>query len=135
MKPNVEWMRWMTPIDSSYVSEFSEEEAKKREWSVLDLCAYDAFTVFVGREGAQSWKQAMTGVRKALPTGLKISLAVSNEDFEIVEGERGKEWVSEMRLAAGGAVLVRPDQHILALFEKAEEALIIGAFKKHLGLP
>lgn len=124
----------MPPIDSSYISEFSEIEAKNREWSVLDLCAYDSFTLFVGREGAESWKEVLEAVREAVPEGLKINVAVLEEDFEIVEGEKGSEWVKKMRLDVGGGVLVRPDQHILAPFEKADRGVMVRALKEHVGL-
>ena len=125
----------MTPIDSSYVSEFSEQEAKKKSWSVLDLCAYDAFTLLIDRAVAESWKAVLGGVREHLPEKLKINVAVLDQDFEIQAGERGSEWLKAMLLDSGGGILVRPDQHILALMEKAEESVMVGALKEHLGLP
>ena len=44
---------------------------------------------------------------------LKINAAILGEDFELVAGARRNEWVMGLQLERGGAVLVRPDQHIL----------------------
>ena len=124
----------MTPIDSSYVSEFSKDQVKEKEWSILDLCAYDAFTLFVSQEGAKHWKGLIGGVKEALPKRFKINFAVVDEDFELVEGEKGSEWMKGTGLASGGTILVRPDQHILAVLERADESIVVAALKSHLGL-
>ena len=133
-KPDIEWMHWMTPIDSSYVVELSEEETRQRRWSVLDICSYDAFTLFVDRSTAQSWKEVISRMKESLPRGLKINVGVLGEDFEILAGEKGDEWLRRMQLTAGGAVLVRPDQHILALMDNVDENMVIETVKTHLGL-
>jgi hypothetical protein len=136
-KPGTEWFRRLElgPIDSSYVSEFTETQAREREWSVLDLCAFDAFTLFVGQRDGQRWRMLCEEIRSMLPPTLKINLAVLGEDFELLNGGDAEMWVTEMGLDDGGAVLVRPDQHILAIFpaqttaDTAERAL-----EGHLGL-
>jgi hypothetical protein len=133
-KPNVEWTKWMSPIDSSYVSEFTEEEAKAREWSVLDLCAFNALTLFVGKDGKEGWLEAVERAKTEMPSALKINVAVMEEDFEIVEGQRKIEWVREMGLEKGVAALIRPDQHILALFGEVNSSSMVEALKDHLGL-
>lgn len=131
-KPDVEWMSWMCPIDSSYVSELTKAGIKARQWSVLDLCAFDAFTLFIGRANKQSWISAIEKAKAALPSALKLNVAVLEEHYEIVEGEKGREWVREMKLEVDGGVLVRPDQHILAVLE--ERGSLREVLEEHLGL-
>jgi hypothetical protein len=133
-KPGVEWMQWMGKIDSGYVKEFTQEGIEKREWSVLDLCTFDAFTLFIGKEERPKWAEVVQDTRRELLSGLKINVAVLSDDFEIVEGSKSDDWAKEMGLSEGGAVLVRPDQHILELFEKADAGQVIAALKGHLGL-
>lgn len=133
-KPDVEWIGSMGPIDSSYVKEFDEESLKRREWSVLDLCGYDAFTLFVGKKDKKSWLNAVQEAKAGLPSKLKVNFVVLDEDFQIIKGVKGAEWVKEMGLSEGGAVLVRPDQHILGVFGKAGSAPVTGLLQQHLGL-
>ena len=133
-KPDVEWVGSMGPINSSYVKEFNEESLKRRQWSVLDLCAYDAFTLFAGKEDKKNWLAALEEAKIGLPTKLKVNIAVLNEDFQIVEGVKKTEWVTEMGLSEGGAVLVRPDQHILDVFGKVDSVRVTESLQQHLGL-
>ena len=133
-KPGVEWMQWMGKIESRYVKEFTKEEVEKREWSVLDLCAFDAFTLFVGKEQNSKWTEAVKDSRLELPNGLTINIAVLGEDFEIADGGKRSEWVKGMKLEECGAVLVRPDQHILALFGRKDAGQLTTVLREHLGL-
>lgn len=133
-KPDVEWMRWMGPIDSSYVNEFTQGDVWAREWSVLDLCAYDAFTFFVGEESKHSCLGYVEQIKAEMPSALKLNVVVLDEDFEVVMGKKGIEWMKEMGLKEGGAVLVRPDQHILALFGKGDLGQVTTVLKEHLGI-
>jgi hypothetical protein len=133
-KPDVEWTSWLSSIDSSYVVEFTEADIKARQWSVLDLCAFDAFTLFVGSANRQRWISAIDEAKAELPSALKLNVSVLDDDFEIVEGQRGREWIREMRLEVDGAVLVRPDQHILAVLAKDEGGKLREVLSEHLGV-
>ncbi|KAL4953470.1 FAD binding domain-containing protein [Aspergillus filifer] len=131
--------RDLQAIDSSYVKELSEEEVKAKEYSTLDLIPIDAFTLFVDSASAEKWDAILNETRNALPdlvkAGLKINLAVLKVDFEVQPGKTGEEWVELMKLKCGQATLVRPDQHIQAVFgpESTATAELIGALKEHLG--
>ena len=137
-KPSVDWFDelGLPPIDSSYVDEFSVEQVKEREWSVLDLCAFDAFTLFApGGQVGRRWQEILVDARVALPASLKVNVAVLDQDFELLNGNYGDEWKQEMGLNDGGAVLVRPDQHILAILSTQTTADMFGqAIERHLGL-
>lgn len=82
-------------------------EKEDQRVSTLDLTGLGRFTVFVnGRESA--WKDAIAQVSEA--AGFPIDLvAVGNEaDYRDPDGR----WNSVSGLEAGGAILVRPDQHV-----------------------
>ncbi|KAL4799528.1 FAD binding domain-containing protein [Aspergillus venezuelensis] len=126
-------------IDSSYVEEFSEEEVKSKQFSTLDLVPIDAFTLFVDSAFAEKWKVIIEETRSALPgpvrAGLKINLAVLDINFEVQPGKAGEDWIDLMKLKGGQTTLVRPDQHIQAVFatESAGPKDVVAALKEHLG--
>ncbi|KAL4942397.1 hypothetical protein BDV06DRAFT_164335 [Aspergillus oleicola] len=138
------WIRFLKgvdlpPIDSSYVKEFSDVEVKGKQYSTLDLIPIDAFTVLVDSTSTEKWKYILDDTQNSLPelvkAGLKINLAVLGVDFEVQPGKAGEEWVGLMRLKSGQATLVRPDQHILTVFESenAGSKNLVAALKEHLG--
>ncbi|KKK14302.1 hypothetical protein ARAM_000790 [Aspergillus rambellii] len=139
------WIRIVTPsqrslpaIDSSYVWEFSEEQIKQKQYSTLDLCGPDAFTVLVDRPWANKWDLHIQEMRKSLPAGvaesLKMKISVIGVDFEPEDGQQSEQWMGIMGLKEGQATLVRPDQHILACFDSAnvQTCEILEALHGHL---
>lgn len=127
------------PIDCSYVSEFSREEIKSKEYSTLDLCSFDAFTVLVDTQYVERWKETLVLVKKQLPmkaaTLLRLNLVVMGKDFELQPGARSKAWVIGLQLQQGTAVLIRPDQHILKIYGKNTSAGEVSkGLVQHLGL-
>ncbi|KAL4748467.1 hypothetical protein BDW72DRAFT_205593 [Aspergillus terricola var. indicus] len=127
------------PIDSSYVWELSQDQVKAKQYSTLDLCGFDRFTLLVNSTSVGKWKKILQEVRNtfliAAPTdsALKLDMAVLNVDFQVDTGSQGAEWVKLMRLNEGQATLVRPDQQILACFEAAAAGTdIFDAIKSHL---
>jgi len=70
--------------------------------SILDLLPYDGFTVVTGTDGA-AWADAAAGLRAA-----PVRCLVPGRDFADPE----RHWASVCELGAGGALLVRPDQHV-----------------------
>jgi 2,4-dichlorophenol 6-monooxygenase len=70
--------------------------------SVLDLISYDGFTVLAGPAG-MAWAGAAAGIRE-----LPIRCLIAGRDFTDPEGH----WASVCEITAGGALLVRPDQHV-----------------------
>jgi hypothetical protein len=78
------------------VDEFSPEDVELRQYSTLDLCHLDQFTLIGDLE--------VPGVKTC----------VLGKDFNVV-GEAGQQWLKGAGLQDGGGLLVRPDQHILML--------------------
>ncbi|OCT49141.1 3-(3-hydroxy-phenyl)propionate hydroxylase [Cladophialophora carrionii] len=104
----------LKPVDVSYVEEFSPEDVELRQYSTLDLCDLDKFTLIGELEVA--------GVKTCVP----------GKDFDVV-GEAGQQWLKGAGLQDGGGLLVRPDQHILMLLDadtKVEE--VESCLKQHL---
>lgn len=132
--PNVSHLPALPAIDSSYVSELDSDALAKKQYSTLDLCAFDAFTMIFSSNFADHWKEATARLRSRFPKSLKINTAVLGQDFELVLGARKNEWVMGLQLNHGAAVMVRPDQHILNCYGKetsVEE--VIEGLRSHLG--
>ena len=77
------------------------ERARER-LSVLDLLPYGGFTVLAGAAGT-AWAEAAAGIRE-----LPIRCLTAGRDFTDPDGH----WASVCEIAADGALLVRPDQHV-----------------------
>jgi len=121
------------PVDLSYVSDMTASERSQRQYSSLDLCACDKFTLLVS---ASTEPIGMKAEVLALLNHLQIPLSVfqHGNDFSVREGDRSSSWTQKTGLASGGAVLVRPDQHILALFTNTFSAHdVASAIAKHFG--
>ncbi|OJZ84492.1 hypothetical protein ASPFODRAFT_681699 [Aspergillus luchuensis CBS 106.47] len=125
----------LPPIDCSYVSEFLPEELKLKQFSTLDLCAFDAFTLIVDIRSADHWGKILEGVKRQLPgkcSGLKLEMMTRGANFDFQAGG-GEKWMALTRLAEGQAILVRPDQHVLARFEyPGESSGVLGELRAHL---
>jgi hypothetical protein len=96
------WIRPVQPtlpsVDVSYVDEFTPEEIECRQYSTLDLCDFDKFTL-IGNLDVPNVKTLRLG-----------------RDFTVV-GEAGVKWVEGAGLERGGGLLIRPDQHILMVLD------------------
>ncbi|PYI03079.1 hypothetical protein BO78DRAFT_375874 [Aspergillus sclerotiicarbonarius CBS 121057] len=136
------WIRLLTPdklrlppIDCSYVAELSPEELQLKQFSTLDLCAFDGFTLIVDVESAEHWGRILEEVKRQVPgkcAGLKIAMVTHGGTFDLQPGGGGR-WMALTRLAEGHAILVRPDQHVLARFEYPGEASgVLGELRTHL---
>lgn len=123
----------LPPIDLSYVKEFSEQDVKSRQYSTLDLCMYDRFTLLVGSQGP--WIQRFQALEAAMKRyGARIVLVVAYRDFEFVFKEQEQLFIAEGQLGVGGGLLVRPDQHMLRLVQpKDSVACIEKSLVEHLG--
>lgn len=126
----------LPPVDSSYVPELSTDQVKEKEYSTLDLCPFDAFTIVVDSSWAEEWRTCIAKARQVLPVPvrdtLKIETAVLGVDFELERDQ--PQWLKLMRLKEGQATLVRPDQHILATFESDSTSSedLVGSLRGHL---
>lgn len=121
-------------IDSSYVDELTPELITQKQFSTLDLCRYDSFTVLVDEKHADNIR---TIVRKALDQipshiSLPLEIVVQGVDFVLEQGYEQK-WNGLARLNEGQTVLVRPDQHVLAVFgPEVESGQVVEGLKGHL---
>lgn len=125
------------PVDVSYVHELCHEEVQLRKYSSLDLCAYDAFTL-IGGHG--HWSTIVKGLESArlwpvnMYTLPKVNMVQLDEDFTLLSGPNAEAWVQGCGLGIGEALLVRPDQHILArLRPDATLEQLATVLKQHLG--
>lgn len=123
----------LPPIDVSYVKEFSEQDVKSRQYSTLDLCTYDCFTLLVGSEG--QWTERFQALEAAMKRyGARIVLVVAHHDFEFVFKEQEQHFTAEGQLGVGGGLLIRPDQHVLHLVQPTDPvACIEKSLVEHLG--
>lgn len=122
------------PVDISYVNELSAEYVAARQYSVLDLCAINSFTMVVGSQS--SWLDKFRALRRSLAQRrVKLNMFAAGEDFEFTNDLHRKLFADGVEFGSGGGLLLRPDQHILTRLSSettAEEmeAEIVG----HLGL-
>jgi hypothetical protein len=126
-------------IDNTYVEELTATALAQKQFSTLDLCAFNAFTFIFSSEFASHWSQLLAELKLMLPKSatqaLKINTAILGGDFELVPGARRNEWVMGLQLDHGAAVLVRPDQHILGCYQKETSVgEIFRELVRHLGL-
>lgn len=134
------WIRFngpapLSPIDVSYVKEFSEQDIKSRQYSTLDLCRYDCFTLLVGSR--DQWTERFQALEAALKRcGVMLALAVAYHDFDFVYERQSLLFSDEGNLSSGGGLLIRPDQHLLRLVEPTDSvASIEKSLLEHLGFP
>ncbi|KPM41581.1 hypothetical protein AK830_g4957 [Neonectria ditissima] len=122
------------PLDVSYVKEFTAGEVAARRYSTLDLCGIDTFTLLASR--AEPWTLKFEELQTALSRrNIKSQLWVENVDFEFNDAKQKLLFQTSGGFAAGGALLVRHDQHILQCSSiqataKELESIILG----HLGI-
>ena len=125
------------PVDVSYVHELRHDEVELRRYSSLDLCAHDAFTLIAGHG---RWSTVVDGLGSArlwpgsmyaLP---KVNVVRLDEDFALLSGPTAEAWVQGCGLGMGEALLIRPDQHVLArLRPDATCEHLAAVLKQHLG--
>jgi hypothetical protein len=125
-------------INNGYISEQSRLgvlEKGRKTFSTLDICAFDAFTFIFSDDFSEHWSQVLEILKAQVPLRLKINAALLGKDFYLIDGKRSEEWVMGFQFDRGGAVLVRPDQHILDCYgiDAGVEEVSKGLLE-HLGL-
>jgi 2-polyprenyl-6-methoxyphenol hydroxylase-like FAD-dependent oxidoreductase len=107
------------------ISAFEQKLAVGARWphavladgrSTLDLVERHGFTLLCGR-GRATWTQA------ADAWGAPVAVRVLGGDFAAPSAP----WAAGPLLEAGGAILVRPDGHVLAIADDANGAAALGA--------
>jgi hypothetical protein len=100
----------------------------------LDLCDYNSFTLLVGSFGLGNDK--FTALQQRL-RGSRINLRIFalGTDFQFANEKHEALFSEQGGFAAGGGLLVRPDQHILTLVSSATSAENLeNDVRNHLGL-
>ncbi|GCB25849.1 hypothetical protein AAWM_08734 [Aspergillus awamori] len=134
------WIKLLDPervqlpaIDSSYaVAEPQRVDAMT--YSTLDLCRFDAFTILVDETSSLQFEvaaqTALARIPASVASGLLLRVIVKGVDFLLQLGQEN--WDGVVPLKQGQAVLVRPDQHILAVLDRdAGAAYIEEALKSY----
>ncbi|KAJ5390086.1 FAD binding domain-containing protein [Penicillium cataractarum] len=122
-------------IDSTYVG-VDSQKVGEMTYSTLDLCRFDSFTILVDKSSSSNFESAVQQALKQLPakvaSKLSLQVAVKGVDFLLQPGQ--EKWDDVVPLKEGQAVLVRPDQHILAVLDRnTSAAQILEALGSHLG--
>lgn len=123
-------------IDSSYVQELSVEQTFQKQFSTLDLCGLKTFTLMVDAENAAHFQSAVKQLFDILPAAVAsifpLQVVVHGVDFALQPGSENARWLDLMKLNAH-AVLIRPDQHILACLSRVSgSAEMLQSLKIHL---
>ncbi|KAK2031653.1 FAD binding domain-containing protein [Colletotrichum zoysiae] len=119
------------PIDASYVTELSREQVAAKRFSTLDLVAPGTFNLITGRRSA--WSARFTESAAALGGAIGSRLWGADEDFAFCNESHRRLYDREGGLSQGNAILVRPDQHILACLGPGTSALeLVECVKRHL---
>ncbi|KAH8660418.1 3-propionate hydroxylase [Xylariales sp. PMI_506] len=119
----------LRPVDLHHVCELSSDDRQLRKYSTLDICRLESFTLIINSTAGQL--QRATELQTLLRNGALASgkppplhVVILGKDFRIIFPEKASEWLRCFNLGEGGAggVLVRPDQHILRVFDKNTKA-------------
>jgi hypothetical protein len=115
------------PVDVSYVKELTKDQIQTCQWSTLDLCGPDSWTVILGLGQSPH----IAPVQKHCDAvGVRLNVWRLGVDFEII----GQNWFVD-ELAKGGGLVIRPDQHILSrIAADSTGEDVIAQLNKHLGI-
>jgi hypothetical protein len=124
-------------IDNSYVQEFAKEEISAKQYSTLDLCRLDTFTLIVDKSNATHFQSIIKEALETLPEDIRkvlpLQMVVLGIDFDLQAGPENQKWMDLMGIK-DQAILVRPDQHILScIASKAGSGTLVQALQEHLG--
>lgn len=103
-------------IDVSYVDGFSKTDMQARRFSTLDLVHPGTFTLIVSCR--KLWLPVMKELSSDDPLSrINVDLFVVGENFVFAEENTEKLFQEGSQLFGRGGLLVRPDQHLLGIFE------------------
>ncbi|KAL6157065.1 hypothetical protein ACJQWK_06564 [Exserohilum turcicum] len=123
----------LKPVSLTYVKELTKDQLKARQYSTLDLCAPDAWTVLLPAK--DSPLDAAISSIAADNSSIKFNALKFGKDFDVVTGNTDLDWRVQSGLSEGRALLIRPDQHIFGSFGTESEAKEVSQnVAKFLGL-
>lgn len=119
----------LEPIDVSYVKELSTAQISQCQWSTLDLCNPDSFTLILGKQEIQDNIRFSSVEKHCEDKKIPLNVWRIGRDFDVV---RQSWFASEMHRKG---LLIRPDQHILLRISSlATSDEIISVLDNHLGV-
>jgi hypothetical protein len=100
----------------------------------LDICAYNCFTLLIG--SSQAWGEKSKALQERLKgSRIQLHTFALGRDFQIANEKHKALFLEQGGFAAGGGLLVRPDQHILSVISSTTSAKDLDdALRTHLGL-
>ncbi|KAF4333206.1 3-propionate hydroxylase [Fusarium beomiforme] len=121
------WLRGSLPssvpqlksVNLSYAKEFSAEDIRARQYTSLDLCAPDAWTILLPSSEDKLHAAVSTIARNH--EHIKFNTLKLGNDFDVASGSAFN-WLGESGLTQGRALLIRPDQHIFGSFSTETES-------------
>lgn len=115
------------------MKEFSPQDIEARQYSTLDLCPFDKFTLITS--SSSQWEERSKRLQEYVENhGVQICTRIVGEAFDFVDQKHADIFTREVRLNTGGGLLVRPDQHILRVLHEDDGAEDLGAaILSHLG--
>ena len=117
------------PVDVSYVTELSQEQVQACQWSTLDLCAPDTFTLLLGARNVMSVSHVVRLRKYCEAISARLNIWRLGTDFDIIK----QAWFAE-KLNQTGGILVRPDQHIMMMMSRESTVEdVISILNGHLG--
>lgn len=124
----------LPPVDLSYVSDYTKDDVAARTYSTLDLAGTDNFTLIVSSKAA--WAERFQQLQNAVKEiNGQLQLWAMDTDFEFVDAKQQDLFEKGVHLSQGGALLVRPDQHLLGCPGSQTSAQDLESLiRSHLGL-
>lgn len=116
------------PVNLYYIKELDADQVRACQWSTLDLCGPDSWTLILGQK--QPTPHIILLQKHCNVIGVPLNVWRLEVDFKI-----GTQSWFAYELANGGGVLIRPDQHILARVSvNTSGEDVIAEMNKHLGI-
>ncbi|KAJ5176622.1 Monooxygenase FAD-binding [Penicillium canariense] len=117
------------PIDVSYVTELTAVQVNRCQWSTLDLCNPNAFTLILGEQESRENPRTSKVQTRFQTINIQLNVWRLGIDFDVVD----QPWfASEIHR---GGLLVRPDQHIIMrISHSTSRDKIISFLDSHIGI-
>ena len=98
--------------------ELSTAQVQARQYSILDLCGFSTFSIVASTrsEWLNRFEQASKFLKQRLPREATLNLWGAGDDFYFTDKTHESLYNEKADFSKGGALLIRPDQHILSRF-------------------
>jgi hypothetical protein len=113
----------INPVDLSYLgNDMAPYSHRDWKYSTLDLVPIDSFVLFHSSSGVD---QAQSAEKSLIEKGVAVRRLEVGADFDFTQVDEdiiaGKKWVESYGLDQGNVLLVRPDQHVVAICRSADD--------------